>query len=357
MKNLIVIILSIMLLTVSCSKKQKKIVHLTYSSMDTIKALPIVVNEKGRVDQITVFITKLAEDNLRQSKRFEFMDINNWALMRDSPNTILKINKIHHEMKRVVAFFQNNKMERAFDLAEKLLILLSKNFQYFEDLDEVYFLKSYQAASALLGDVIDNERFFYSLAVMNPHFDFDRNKFGPGLSRQFKMAVKETKRYKKGIITVNSSPISAKVFIDGIYAGITPFQSEKIKTGEHYIKVETDGYYPYGEIVNVLPQENPVDATLKNFTINRELNILRQKLTEHIEKKKVKFPKIVLKFLRVIPFNQMIFIKTQAINDDIFLKVYIYDIPTTSLYKTSEFKINLNQDNIEDNFNNQFDKV
>jgi len=277
--------------------------------------------------------------------------------MRDTPNKIVKINKIHEEIKRVLIFFQNNKMERAFDLSERLLTLMSKSFQLFEDLDEIYQLKSYQASSAMLSDVIDSERFFREIAVLDKNYDFDSNKFGPGILNQFKEARNEIKRFKKGTITVNSSPVTAKVFINGIYSGVTPYQSERIKVGNHYVKVEADGYFPYGEVVTVQPQENPVEAILKNFSVNRELNLLRVTLANSTKKKEVKFPKTVLKFKRVIPFDQLIFIKTQTINNEIYVKIYVYDLPTTSLYKQGDFKLNLESDNLEDSYYNKLEKI
>jgi len=357
MKRITVLFIILIFVTISCSKKTKKIVHLRYSSLDIIKALPVIVNERGEVDQVTTFLSQLTEENLKHSKRFEFMDLNNWALMRDMPNTVVKINKLHEEMKRLVTFFQNNKMERAFDLSERLLKHFGKNFQYFEDLDEVYQLKTYQAAAAVLSDVIDSERFFKSLAIMDPHYNFDSNKFGPGILKQFKDVRNDLRRNKKGVITVNSSPVSAKVFINGKYVGVTPYQSEKLLVGEHYIKVEADGYVPYGEIISVLPQENPVEANFKDFSINRELNTLRFSLKKSTANKEVKFPKTVLKFLRVIPFDQLLFIKAQTIKDEIYVKVYIYDIPATSLYKAGDFKLNLDSENLEDVYNNNLDRI
>ena len=356
MKKIIIFFLLVFVIT-ACQKETKRIVHLRYDSLDVIRAVPIVINEKGHIDQITVYLSQLIENTLKDSERFEFMDINNWALMRDEPNKIVKINKIHDEIKRVIAFFQNNKMEQAYDLSERLLNILSKNFQYFEDLDEVYTLKAYRAASGMLGDVIDSERFFEEFATLNINYNINKFNFGPGIIQQFKTARREVRKKRKGVITVNSSPVPAKVFIDGEYVGITPYQSEKIRVGKHYVKVETDGYHPFGEIVKVLPQENPVSAEFRSFTINRELNKLRRKIAQVTQKKQKLFPKTVLKFLRVIPFDQMILLKTQVIDEDIYVSVYIYDIPATALYKTANFKLNLESNNLEDEFYNNMENI
>jgi len=357
MKKILFLFLIISLITISCGKKTKRIVHLRYSSLDVVKALPLVVNERGGTDQVTVFLSQLTENSLKKLNRFEYMDLNNWALMRDNPNTVVKINKLHQEIKRVIIYFQNNKMEKSFDLAERLLAHLSKRFQFFEDLDEVYHLKSYQSASAILSDVIDSERFLKQIAIMDYNYDFDSNKFGLGILNQFKEARADIKRLKKGTITVNSSPVTAKVFLNGKYVGVTPYQSEKVRVGNHYIKVEADGYIPFGEVVTVQPQENPIDATLKAFSTNRELNLLRIKLAKSTKSKEVQFPKTVLKFKRVIPFDQLLFMKAQTINNEIYVKLYVYDLPTTSLYKQADFKLNLESNNLEDIFHNNIERI
>ena len=356
MKKFIIFVFLIIFI-LSCQKETKKIVHLRYDSLDTIRMVPIVINEKGHIDQITVFLSQLAENTLKESERFEFMDINNWALMRDNPNTVISINKTHENIKRIIALFQNNKMERAYEDTEKTLALLSKNFQYFEDLEEVYTLLAYQAASGLLADVIDSEKLFENFAVLTVNYNVNRFNFGPGILQKFREAKKEVKKRRKGVITVNSSPVPGKVFIDGEYVGITPYQSEKIKVGTHYVKVESDGYHPYGEVIKVLPQENPVSAEFRTFTINRELNKLRRKLAQSTRNKEKLFPKIVLKFLRVIPFDQLLLIKTQTIDEDIYVDVFIYDIPATALYKKANFKLNIDDNNMEDEFYNQMEKI
>jgi len=357
MKKFFILFIILSFFIISCGDKTKKIVHLRYSSLDTIKTLPIIVNENGGTDQVTVFLSHLTENNLKKLKRFEFMDLNNWAMMRDEPNTVVKINKIHQEMKRVIIYFQNNKMEKSFDLSEKVLTILSGKFQFFEDLDEIFQLKSYQASSAMLSDVIDSERFFREIAVMDFNYDFDSNKFGPGILKQFKEARKEAKRFRKGTITVNSSPVTAKVFINGEYVGVTPYHSEKLRVGNQFVKVEADGFRPYGEVVKVQSRENPVDAILKNYSIHRELNLLRISLVTPPKKDEPKFPRTVLKFKRVIPFDQILFIKTRTVDSHIYVKVFVYDLPTTSLYKEGDFKLNLESDNLEEIYYNNLERI
>jgi hypothetical protein len=49
-----------------------------------------------------------------------------------------------------------------------------------------------------------------------------------------------------GDITIYSEPGWAKVYIDGTYKGVAPIM-DKLSYGEHYVKLELDGYDTYGE--------------------------------------------------------------------------------------------------------------
>jgi len=54
-----------------------------------------------------------------------------------------------------------------------------------------------------------------------------------------------------GTISVNSSPLHARVFIDTAYAGDAPSTFSGITPGQHQISLEMDGYVPYTGTVTV----------------------------------------------------------------------------------------------------------
>lgn len=55
-----------------------------------------------------------------------------------------------------------------------------------------------------------------------------------------------------GYVKVTSTPVSgAKVFIDGVEAGTTPFLSDKLIRGDHRIEVKKDLYTTYSDIVTL----------------------------------------------------------------------------------------------------------
>jgi len=68
----------------------------------------------------------------------------------------------------------------------------------------------------------------------------------------------------KAVLTVESRPSGAKVFIDGRLIGITPLQLPDVNEGAHAIRLERDGYRRWASSVHVVASErNRVTASLE----------------------------------------------------------------------------------------------
>lgn len=55
-----------------------------------------------------------------------------------------------------------------------------------------------------------------------------------------------------GNVSVYSSPLSANVYIDGVYEGITPVNLTGIATGSHALKLALTGYYDYDATIAIM---------------------------------------------------------------------------------------------------------
>jgi hypothetical protein len=55
-----------------------------------------------------------------------------------------------------------------------------------------------------------------------------------------------------GNVSVYSSPLSANVFIDGVYKGIAPVNLTEISAGSHALKLALTGYYDYDTTITVV---------------------------------------------------------------------------------------------------------
>ena len=66
-----------------------------------------------------------------------------------------------------------------------------------------------------------------------------------------------------GYITINSDPEGADVFIDGTRVGVTPYFMREIKRGKHNVELQLNGYYSYGELVDIgINEEKDMNVSL-----------------------------------------------------------------------------------------------
>ena len=66
---------------------------------------------------------------------------------------------------------------------------------------------------------------------------------------------------KTGILEVYSEPPGAKIYIDGVYAGITPYQNLETPIGRHEIKASLTSDYPEQTKTISVTEADPVTRT------------------------------------------------------------------------------------------------
>jgi hypothetical protein len=66
---------------------------------------------------------------------------------------------------------------------------------------------------------------------------------------------------KTGILKVYSEPPGAKIYIDGVYVGITPYQNLETPIGRHEIRVSLTSDYPEPRKTITVTEEDPVTRT------------------------------------------------------------------------------------------------
>ena len=67
-------------------------------------------------------------------------------------------------------------------------------------------------------------------------------------------------------ISITSNPVGAKVFIDNIEKGVTPYEDVNITIGAHKVRLELDGYLPY-ETDIVIEKNKPSKLNINLFKL------------------------------------------------------------------------------------------
>ena len=67
-----------------------------------------------------------------------------------------------------------------------------------------------------------------------------------------------------GSLEVDSRPLGANVFLDGVLVGTTPVEMRQVPVGEHTVRLEHDGYRRWSSPVRIVGGErNRVTASLE----------------------------------------------------------------------------------------------
>ncbi|PMP82266.1 MAG: hypothetical protein C0175_03880 [Caldisericum exile] len=96
----------------------------------------------------------------------------------------------------------------------------------------------------------------YILRVSLPQYEpyIEEVEIKKGITLKRDIALTKAKYY----IAISSNPSGAKVFVDGVDMGITPFEQTSITEGKHKIRIELDGYLPYETEVSVIENQPTV---------------------------------------------------------------------------------------------------
>lgn len=74
-----------------------------------------------------------------------------------------------------------------------------------------------------------------------------------------------------GKLTLESIPSEARVFIDGVDFGVTPYERDSIESGEYKISLSMDGYDTLEETITIHPGEH----MKRSFTLNSNLGMIK----------------------------------------------------------------------------------
>ncbi len=124
-----------------------------------------------------------------------------------------------------------------------------------------------------------------------------------------------------GILVVESSPVSAQVFVDGKFEGETPLTLYNFPVGQHNVAVKQEGYADFEKNVNVkVGLSEEIDARLVSLESEEALpeEEIAEEVPEVIESSRIKLSS----FAMYHDFDNNIFTETRSGNSDIFTRKY-----------------------------------
>jgi hypothetical protein len=131
----------------------------------------------------------------------------------------------------------------------------------FEKVPEVLFggrVKSYIKALTFLGaslilhgDIQGGQEAFRRLLVYDRRAQLDKSTFPPGMVATFEAVRRDVLEGPRGSLSVFTTPSHGKVYIDGVFRGVSPCTVERLPPGKHLVVVRKVGYLIWGGTAQV----------------------------------------------------------------------------------------------------------
>jgi hypothetical protein len=142
---------------------------------------------------------------------------------------------------------------------------LRKAVEGFEKAPEVLFegrAKQYKKALTFLGaslilqgDPQKGQEAFRRLLVYDRRAQLDKSLFPPGMVGTFETVRQDVIKGPRGSLSVFTTPSHGKVYVDGVFRGVSPCTVERLPPGRHLVVVRKVGYQIWGGGATVEPGE------------------------------------------------------------------------------------------------------
>ncbi|MBT6178909.1 MAG: PEGA domain-containing protein [Deltaproteobacteria bacterium] len=86
-----------------------------------------------------------------------------------------------------------------------------------------------------------------------PQIEPDPRLYNPGMREHFQKAIKIRQTQKRGSLSLSSNPSYAKIYVDGVFRGVTPGNIGELTAGQHHIRLLKPGFRGWGRVVRVKP--------------------------------------------------------------------------------------------------------
>ncbi|MDP7039779.1 MAG: PEGA domain-containing protein [Myxococcota bacterium] len=201
-------------------------------------------------------------------------------------------NNARSKIKSGLREFEDFELDQAIDNFNAALSLFERHIEAITDYQELSELLLVLGATHIFRgeENLGYQRLTQALLISND-VQPDPTIFNPKMRDLFNRASEEVTEMPTLPLTIKSTPGYAKIFIDGEFVGVTPHKTQQLKVGRHFIRLEKDGYRPWGQVFKVQKKrKNEILANLAPFkqfdrfdSVTEELLLSIQYAPENIQ--------------------------------------------------------------------------
>ena len=144
-------------------------------------------------------------------------------------------------------------------------------------------LAMYAACAFERGDQGEARQYLIDLNALDKKLELSPKRYRKEFLA-FRATVARSRQSElRGNIKVKTRPAGARVFLDGDLQGYTPHTMSTLPVGKHLVRVERPGFRPYGELVELAPEQDlEVEAELSPSQAYRSYDALLDKVAAEV---------------------------------------------------------------------------
>lgn len=183
-------------------------------------------------------------------------------------------------------FYESLDADKAITELTAACRLYEDGFSEVNDLEKIVLANIYLASVFHQTGQPDAALKHYRTALfLDPKLKLDANVFPPEDLENVEKVRRDIAQGAKGNAEIHSAPVSARVYIDGVYRGATPLTVNNLPAGDHFLRVERNGYDRIAGVFEVsarktVKHENTLVPLLRLSDLQRALAAVDPKRTD-----------------------------------------------------------------------------
>ncbi len=207
----------------------------------------------------------LVRENFRRTKEFKQIDVRELLNRGAQDPRLASVEEAHKLLADGKEQYDNLELDAAIEALTQAREELRKSVGRMGAGKEYVEILLFIGASHILsGDSELSAEAFREVAMFDKRKTLDSKMFPPSMIEIFNATKSEVAASPVGMMQMKSNPSASEVYLNGVYKGITPLTLIKVPEGSHFLRIERDGYLPWGQLVDFFAtHEEKVEATLQ----------------------------------------------------------------------------------------------
>jgi hypothetical protein len=292
-------------------------------------------------EKAAAIMNKYARENFKSATEFKLIDVRTFFEEDTPDDRLVSHKKARRLLRRGKKLVDDLELEGAISTLSESVALFKKSAGRLGKGDKYRDAVLYLGAAYIwAGDSQKGLEQFRLAALFDPSRKINQEMFPPSMIEMFQQAQKEVENSAVGEVHVESVPPAGEVYLDGVYHGVSSITLSHIPQGAHFVRIEKDGYLPWGEYVEVQTnQDKTLKAELEMASRMTKFKQLIKPLLAEIEEEKPSNKMIEL--IEWLGVERLVLVSVKQRHNEVEAQAIVVSAnpPKRHAYRSGEFRL------------------